>query len=68
MRAKRAIRYAEKEHQDNLTRAKEASQLGTQLAASFKSKQALNSSDMKKLEKLEKLTKKIRTEAGAFRR
>lgn len=65
MRAKRAIRYAEKEHQDNLTRAKEASQLGSQLAAAFKSQQALNSSDLKKLEKLEKLTKKIRTDAGA---
>ena len=36
MRAKRAIMYAEKEHQDNLTRAKEASQLGTQLAESYK--------------------------------
>lgn len=65
MRAKRAIRYAEKEHQDNLTRAKEASQLGSQLNAAFKSQQALNSSDLKKLEKLEKLTKKIRTDAGA---
>lgn len=65
MRAKRAIRYAEKEHQDNLTRAKEASQLGSQLAAAFKSQQALNSTDLKKLEKLEKLTKKIRTDAGA---
>ncbi len=65
LRAKRAIRYAEKEHQENLTRARDASDLGRELATSFKKKQALNSDDMKKLEKLEKLTKKIRSEAGA---
>jgi len=65
MRAKRAIKYAEKEHEENLSRAKEVSQLGSQLAASFKSKQSLDSADLKKLEKLEKLTRKIRTEVGA---
>ena len=65
MRAKRAIRYAEKEHEENLSRAKEISQLGNQLATSFKSKQSLDSADLKKLEKLEKLTRKIRTEVGA---
>lgn len=65
MRAKRAIKYAEKEHEENLSRAKEVSQLGSQLADSFKSKQSLDSADLKKLEKLEKLTRKIRTEVGA---
>lgn len=65
LRAKRAIKYAEKEHQENLTRARDASELGRELAASFKRKQFLNSDDLKKLDKLEKLTKKIRTEAGA---
>ena len=65
MRAKRAIKYAEKEHEENLSRAKEISQLGNQLATSFKSKQALDSTDLKKLEKLEKLTRKIRSEVGA---
>ena len=65
MRARRAIRYAEKEHQENLSRARDASDLGRDLASAFKKKQALNSDDMKKLEKLEKITKKIRSEAGA---
>ena len=64
MRAKRAIKYAEKEHQENLSRAREASELGSTLAASFKQNQCLNSNDLKKLEKLEKITKKIRSDVG----
>lgn len=65
MRAKREIKYAEKEHQQNLTRAREASELGNALAAAFKETRALGSAELKKLEKLEKITKKIRSEAGA---
>ena len=65
MRAKREIKYAEKEHQENLTRAREASELGNALAAAFRQNQALGSADLKKLEKLEKITKKIRSDAGA---
>jgi hypothetical protein len=60
MRAKRAIKLAEKEHQDNLNRAKEICQLGQAL----KSRTALDREDTKKLDRLEKLTKKIRGEAG----
>jgi hypothetical protein len=65
MRAKRAIKYAEKEHQENLTRAREASELGNAVATAFKQNKSLGSADLKKLEKLEKITKKIRNEAGA---
>lgn len=65
LRAKREIKYAEKEHQENLTRAREASELGNALARAFKQNHSLNSADLKKLEKLEKITKKIRSEAGA---
>lgn len=65
MRAKRAIKYAEKEHQENLTRAREASELGNAVAAAFKQNRSLGSADLKKLVKLEKITKKIRNEAGA---
>lgn len=65
LRAKRAIKYAEKEHQENLSRAREACELGNALATAFKHNKSLNSSDLKKLEKLEKLTKKIRSEIGA---
>lgn len=65
LRAKRAIKYAEKEHQENLSRAREASELGNALAAAFKQNKSLNSTDLKRLDKLEKVTKKIRSEVGA---
>ncbi len=64
MRAKREIRYAEKEHRQNLNRAQEASDLAQALASSFKQKQSLDRDDLKKLERLEKLASKIRDEAG----
>jgi len=64
MRAKRAIKIAEKEHEDNLKRAKELSDLAKELRESSKSKSTLDRDDTKRLERLEKLTKKIRGEAG----
>ena len=64
MRAKREIKLAEKEHQQNLERANEASDLGQHLATSFKKKNSLDREDIKKLEKLEKLAKRIRSDAG----
>lgn len=64
MRVKREIRYAEREHQQNLDRAQELSELGKDLARSFKKKQSLDRDDWKKLERLEKLANKIRNEAG----
>ena len=64
MRIKREIKSAEKDHQQNLDRAKEASDLGQALVASFKKNNSLDREDIKKLEKLEKLAKRIRSEAG----
>jgi hypothetical protein len=64
MRAKRAIKYAEKEHKENLDRANEIAELGKGLAASFKQRKALDRDDLKRLDRLEKLTKKVRSEAG----
>jgi hypothetical protein len=64
LRAKRAIKTAEKEHQANLDRAREISQIGKELQASLKKRDALDQSDTKKLDRLEKLTKKVRGEAG----
>ena len=60
IRAKRLIKLAEKEHQENLSRARELSQLGQDL----KNRSVLDREGTKKLERLEKLTKKIRGEAG----
>jgi len=64
LRAKREIKFAEKEHQQSLERATEASDLGQDLAASFKKKNSLDREDIRKLDKLEKLAKRIRSDAG----
>lgn len=64
MRAKRAIKMAEKDHEENLVRAKEISDLGKQLQANLKDKTTIDRESAKKLERLEKLTKKIRNESG----
>lgn len=64
MRAKRAIRAAEKEYQENLDKARDLSVLGASIVTSFKEKSALNREDLKKLEKVEKLAKGIRSAAG----
>ena len=64
IRAKRAIKIAEKEHQANLDRAREISQLGKDLQERLKQGKALDREDNKKLERLEKLTKKVRGDAG----
>jgi hypothetical protein len=64
MKAKRAIKYAEKEYQENLDRARDLSVLGNAIVSSFKQKQSLNQDDIKKLEKVEKLAKGIRRAAG----
>jgi hypothetical protein len=64
MRAKRAIKLAEKDHQQNLERAREISQLAKDLQQGLKGKNAFDREDLKRVERLEKLTKKIRGEAG----
>ena len=64
MKAKRAIKYAEKEYQENLDRARDLSSLGASVVASFKQKNRLDQEDIKKLEKIEKLAKRIRSAAG----
>ena len=64
LRIKREIKSAERDHEQHLERAKEVSDLGQELLTSFKKNNALNREDIKKLEKLEKLAKRIRSEAG----
>lgn len=63
IRAKREIKIAEKEHQQNLDRAKEIAEIGKQLK-DFKDSSTLDRNCAKKIERLEKLTKKVRSEAG----
>jgi len=64
LRAKRAIKIAEKEHEENLARAKEIAEIGKELKDSLKDKTVLDHDSVKKVERLEKLTKKVRGEAG----
>ncbi len=64
MRAKRAIKSAEKEYQENLERARDLSFLSASIVSSFKQKHELDQENLKKLEKVEKLAKSIRRAAG----
>ena len=64
MRAKHAIKLAEKDHKENLDRAREIAQIGKELQETLKGKTTLDRNSLKKIERLEKLTKKIRGEAG----
>jgi hypothetical protein len=64
MRAKRAIKFAEQQYQENLERARDLSSLSSAIVASFKQKQELRNEELKKLEKVEKLAKGIRRAAG----
>lgn len=64
MKAKQAIRYAEKGHQENLDRAREIADIGKELKAAVKSTPLISRESEKKMERLEKLTRKIRGEAG----
>ena len=64
MRARSALKAEKKQYDENVARAREASQLATQLVDAYESRKAFRSEDGKKFERLEKLTKKIRNEAG----
>ncbi len=64
MRAKLIIKEDKKRYDENLARVREVSQLASQLRQSYGARTAFSSDDGKRLERLEKLTKRIRNEAG----
>jgi hypothetical protein len=64
MRGKLLLKEEKKQYDENVARAREVSQLGSQVQESFAAKKLFNSDDGKKLERLEKLTRRIRNEAG----
>ena len=64
MRARMEIKIAEKERAENLERAREAAQLGSEIRQAFTTHKVLGSSEMKKLERLEKLARRIRSRSG----
>ena len=58
------IRREEETHKVMVVRADEAAQVGGELLASFKKNNSLTRDDLKRLERLEKLARKIRGGAG----
>ena len=64
LKAKQAIKYAEKGHQETLNRAKEIGDIGKELKAAAKDTPLVSRDSEKKIDRLEKLTRKIRGDAG----
>ena len=64
MRSKAILKDEKKKYEENLGRAREVSDLAVELSDRYLSNKTLNSDDSKKLERIEKLTKRIRNEAG----
>jgi hypothetical protein len=62
--AKGRIEQEKKEHEELLKRGEEALKLTGELEKSFAANNKLSAEDFKKLERLEKLVKKIRTDLG----
>jgi hypothetical protein len=64
MKANLVLKEEKKRYDEHLARAREASKLASQLCESYEARKTFNSEDEKKLERLEKLSKRIRNEAG----
>lgn len=64
MLARQDIKAAEKDYQENLERAREATQLSAEIHDAYLHNKAFGRIEVKKLERLEKITRKIRSEAG----
>jgi hypothetical protein len=64
MLARAEVRAAEKERAENLDRAREAAQLSTEIRDSYARHKVFSRTEIKKLERLEKITRRIRSEAG----
>jgi hypothetical protein len=64
MRARQILKAEKKQYDENVARAREAAHLATQLVETYEAKKIFGSDDGKKLERLERLTKRIRNEAG----
>jgi hypothetical protein len=58
------IRHEEQTHREMVERADEAAQIGDEILASYKRNNSLTRDDLKKLERLEKLARKIRSGVG----
>lgn len=64
MRAKLLLKAEKKQYDENVARAKETSDIASQLLETYQAKKSFSSEDYKKLERMEKLARRIRNEAG----
>lgn len=64
MRYRAAVRHEEESHREVIERADEISEISSQLLKKFDSQQSLSRDDLKRLERVEKLTRKIRGNSG----
>ena len=64
MRARLALTRDKKLYDENLARARDTAEIASQLLESYRAKKSFSSEDQKKLERIEKLTRRIRNEAG----
>ena len=64
MRVKRQIEATDKAHKENVNRARTLVSLSESLVTAYKANNQLSRDDLKKLERAEKLVKKIRDDAG----
>jgi|SRR5947209_6162633 len=58
------VKRDENAHKQNVERAKESAQLSAELRTTYAQQKSLNQTDLKKLGRLEKLARQIRSEAG----
>lgn len=58
------IRHEEETHEEMVERSDEAAHIGEEILTSFKKNNSLTTDDLKKLERMEKLARKIRGSAG----
>jgi hypothetical protein len=58
------IKHEEESHAEMVERSDEAAQIGEQILDSFNKNKSLTAGDLKKLERMEKLARKIRGSAG----
>jgi hypothetical protein len=58
------IRHEEESHAEMVERSDEAAEIGEQILDSFNKNKSLTAGDLKKLERMEKLARKIRGSAG----
>lgn len=64
MRTRLILKAEKKAYEEHVARAKEARQIAAYLKGAYEARQSLNPDDRKRLERLEKLSRRIRNEAG----